>query len=113
MTPIQRFMNRDAVVLIPKDYDEKQIEDLQTLIDLNAGKDIRFARTGTILDWCIKRGRSNLNVCVAYDTDERLVWCDIGWYQDRGREIISVDDALSGCTPKLSEEDFNRALEAG
>ena len=115
MTTIERFLNRDVVVLIPNDYDEEEIETLQLFIDYYAGKDIRFARTGTILDWCQKRGRGSLGHCVAYDTDERLVWCDVDYYKDMGREIVSVGDMLEGhcVSPNLSEEDFDRAIEEG
>ena len=113
MTPLQRFLNREVAIFIPSNYDEGDISWLQALLDIANGEDVRFSQAGTILDWCTKKGRDHLNVCIAYDTDKRLVWCDVGWYASRGYEIITVDMALNGCVQNFSEEDFDSALEMG
>ena len=118
MSMLSGFAEGNTVILLPKDYEEEQITDLQRAIDDECGHKVRFNRAGSILDFCIKRGRGCLNICLGYDvSSSRLVWCETSWYANRGYRIISIEEALRDYPNKtgnnLTEEDFDKALEAG
>lgn len=120
MSNVDRFLREEVVIFIPRDYKKEHLEALQCIIDIANGRDVRFrkSRNGgtrgrTILEFCEEKGRQRMDICINYNEDNYLYWCDPEWYKERGYEIIQIEDILYGSANKLSESDFENVFETG
>ena len=117
---VNDFLDYKLVVLIRRSDTESDMDALQDLIDkasLERGKDRpRFGRHGEIKNF-VKfqkdKGTSEYRrdrMCISYgdkndSDDNRMYWCDIDYYRDKGMEVCLLEDFIS--EPEGTFDDFS------
>lgn len=107
---VNDFLDYKLVVLIRRSDTDSDLDVLQDLIDkasAERGKDVpRFGRHGVIKNF-VKfqkdKGTSEYRrdrMCISYgdkndSDDNRIYWCDIDYYRDKGMEVCFLDEFIS------------------
>ena len=103
------FLSHNAVISITKGTPWEQIEELQACVDAFADKQIRFG-TGMTIAEVLKHRWVYDPICIAYDDDNVLVYCDTQFYEKRGKEIYDIGECLINRSE--TGEEFFLVLEA-
>jgi len=107
---LDEFLAHKAVISIPKGTPWSDIEEVQRLVDAHAGKPIRFGTDATIAR-VLKFHWNYDPMCIAYDTDGLLVYCDRDYYLRHGKSVIDIGEYLDDGIKCEPTEDFDCVFE--